>query len=103
MLAEDVVRHLPALPPTFPHHVPAAEVEQDPASFGESERGRVLGAVPHVVQLFSGTVFDNVTLGDPLVSQEDVHEAATFGGADVFIRALPQGFRMRLSGTASGA
>ena len=36
----------------------------DPARLTEAERNRVLGVVPQVVLLFSGTVFDNLTLGD---------------------------------------
>src|SRR5262249_14723318 len=41
----------------------------DPASLGDGERRRVLGVVPQIVQLFSGTVFENLTLGDPGVAE----------------------------------
>jgi len=75
----------------------------DPASLGDEERRRVLGVVPQIVQLFSGTVFENLTLGDPRVAEADVYEATAIAGADAFIRALPQGYRTRLSGSASGA
>jgi len=76
---------------------------EDPASLGDGRRRRVLGVVPQVVQLFSGTVFDNLTLGDAGVAETDVHEAAAIAGADAFIRALPHGYRTRLSGSVSGA
>jgi ATP-binding cassette subfamily B protein len=63
----------------------------DPARLTEAERNRVLGVVPQVVLLFSGTVFDNLTLGDGSVAEDAVYEAAAIAGADAFIRALPQG------------
>src|SRR6185369_10722791 len=74
----------------------------DPARLTEAERNRVLGVVPQVVLLFSGTVFDNLTLGDGSVAEDAVYEAATIAGADSFIRALPQGYRTLLSGSGSG-
>ena len=76
---------------------------QDPAQLTEEQRSRVLGVVPQVVQLFSGTVFDNLILGDSSIPEETVYEAARIAGADSFIRALPQGYRTLLSGSGSGA
>jgi ATP-binding cassette, subfamily B, multidrug efflux pump len=75
---------------------------RDPRTLEESERRRVLGVVPQVVQLFSGTVFENLTFGDGSVSEEAVLEAARIAGADAFIRALPQGYRTLLSGGGRG-
>jgi ATP-binding cassette, subfamily B, multidrug efflux pump len=75
---------------------------RDPARLTEAERSRVLGVVPQVVLLFSGTVFDNLTLGDASVTEDAVYDAATIAGADAFIRALPQGYRTLLSGGGSG-
>jgi len=74
----------------------------DPARLTEAERNRVLGVVPQAVLLFSGTVFDNLTLGDGSVAEDAVYEAAAIAGADAFIRALPDGYRTRLSGGGSG-
>lgn len=76
---------------------------RDPARLAEAERSRVLGVVPQNVQLFSGTVFDNLTLGETSVTEEAVHEAAAVAGADTFIQALPQGYRTLLSGGGGGA
>jgi len=76
---------------------------RDPAGLAETERSRVLGVVPQVVQLFSGTVFENLTLGDSSIPEEAVYEAATIAGADPFIRMLGQGYHTRLSGSGSGA
>ena len=75
---------------------------RDPTRLGEAERNRVLGVVPQVVQLFSGTVFDNLTLGDSSIAEDAACEAAAVAGADSFIRALPQGYRTLLSGSGSG-
>src|SRR5262249_46355749 len=74
----------------------------DPARLGETERRRVLGVVPQVVQLFSGTVFDNLTLGDASIPESAVREAARIAGADSFIRALPDGYLTPLSGSGGG-
>jgi ATP-binding cassette subfamily B protein len=76
---------------------------RDPARLDEAERSGVLGVVPQVVQLFSGTVFDNLTLGDPSVAEDAVVDAAAIAGADSFIRALPWGYRTILSGGGGGA
>ncbi len=75
----------------------------DPRTLEESQRPQVLGVVPQVVQLFSGTVLENLTLGNPSVPEEAVLEAARIAGADAFIRALPQGYQTLLSGGVGGA
>lgn len=74
----------------------------DPRGLTEAERRRMMGAVPQVVQLFSGTVFDNLTLGDVSVRDDAVFEAARIAGADPFIRALPQGYQTLLNGGGGG-
>lgn len=42
--------------------------------------------------LFEGTVAENIRLGDPTATDEQVHEAARTVGAYDFIMSLPQGF-----------
>ncbi len=64
----------------------------DPTVLPDNERRRTLGVVLQVVQLFRGTVFDNLTLGDGSVSREAVQRAAAIAGANAFIQALPQGY-----------
>ncbi|HEX2184656.1 MAG TPA: ABC transporter ATP-binding protein, partial [Chloroflexota bacterium] len=64
----------------------------DPASLTDEERRRAVGVVLQAVQLFRGTVFDNLTLGDGAVSREAVRRAAAVAGAAAFIEALPQGY-----------
>jgi ATP-binding cassette subfamily B protein len=75
---------------------------QDPRALDADQRRRLLGAVPQVVQLFSGTILDNLTLFDETVSREEVERAARLTGADAFIRALPDGYDTPLSGAGRG-
>lgn len=64
----------------------------DPRLLSNEERRRVVGVVPQMVQLFSGTILDNLTLGDGSVPREAVERAAQVTGADSFIVALPRGY-----------
>ena len=64
----------------------------DPTGLTDEERRCALGVVLQVVQLFRGTVCDNLTLGERSVSRDAVQRAATIAGADAFIQALPQGY-----------
>src|SRR5215813_11164005 len=64
----------------------------DPTALTDAERRRAMGVVLQVVQLFRGTVCDNLTLGETSVPREAVQRAAVIAGADAFIEALPQGY-----------
>jgi ATP-binding cassette subfamily B protein len=75
---------------------------RDPSCLDESERRGILGVVPQVVQLFSGTVLDNVTLGDRSISEAAVFEAAAIAGVDAFVRTLPAGYQTLLGHSADG-
>jgi ATP-binding cassette subfamily B protein len=75
---------------------------RDPALLEESERGELVGVVPQVVLLFSGSILENLTLGDPTVSQAAVIDAARITGADAFVRALANGYHTVL-GSDGGA
>jgi ATP-binding cassette subfamily B protein len=68
----------------------------DPTALTDEERRCAMGVVQQVVQLFRGTVFDNLTLADASVPREAVQRAAAIAGADAFIQALPQGYETRL-------
>jgi ATP-binding cassette subfamily B protein len=52
--------------------------------------------------LFSGTVADNISLGDSRVSPEAVRRAATRVQADRFISRLPDGYETRLKERGAG-
>ncbi len=64
----------------------------DPTLLTEEERRRQVGVVLQVVQLFRGTVLDNLTLGDGSVSRDAILRAAIITGAHSFIQELPQGY-----------
>jgi ATP-binding cassette, subfamily B, multidrug efflux pump len=64
----------------------------DPRQLNESERRNVIGVVPQAVQLFSGTVLNNLTLGDDQVQFEAVERAVRIAGVKSFIHGLPSGY-----------
>lgn len=76
---------------------------RDPRNLPEAERCRIMGVVPQLVQLFTGSVLDNLTLGDPGAPREAVLHAATVSGADAFIRGLPAGYDTPIAGSGRGA
>ena len=57
-----------------------------------AELRRQVGLVLQDVFLFSGSVGENMTLGDPDVGRQRVEEAARLVGADRFIERLPEGY-----------
>ncbi len=60
---------------------------RDPAMLEESERRELVGVVPQMVQLFSGTVLENLTLGDASVPEAAVLERPGSRGRRVHPRA----------------
>jgi len=74
----------------------------DPRALSDDERRSVVGVVPQTVQLFSGTMLDNLTLGDASVPREQAERAAQMTTADRFVSALPQGYDTPLSGVGRG-
>jgi ATP-binding cassette, subfamily B, bacterial HlyB/CyaB len=61
-----------------------------------------LGVVPQEVQLFSGTVADNIAMATPGKDPERVVAVAKFVGAHDFIQRLPQGYDTVLGERGSG-
>jgi ATP-binding cassette, subfamily B, multidrug efflux pump len=57
-----------------------------------SEVRQKIGVVLQDFHIFSGTVLDNIALGDPNVDRETAIAAAKRVNADAFIRQLPQGY-----------
>lgn len=74
----------------------------DPYRLSDTQRRSVVGMVPQVVQLFSGTVWENLTLGDLRVSRQAVKRAAKMAGVDRFVTSLPEGYDTLLSGVGGG-
>lgn len=63
---------------------------------------RSLGVVLQDVNLFTGTVMDNIRYGRPDATDEECIAAACLANADGFIRMLPKGYETVLSGDGSG-
>lgn len=66
------------------------------------------GAVTMLTQdgfLFAGSVADNIRIGKPAATMDEIEAAATAVGADAFIRALPDGYQtdVRKRGTRLSA
>jgi len=69
----------------------------------ESLRSQI-GVVLQDVYLFSGSIFENITLRDPSITMEEVVSAAKLIGIDSFIQELPGGYHydvMERGGTLS--
>jgi ATP-binding cassette subfamily B multidrug efflux pump len=75
---------------------------RDPRAFSADERRATLGFVSQRVNLFSGTVYDNLALGDETLARELVQQAATIAGADPFIRTVPHGYDTILAADTHG-
>lgn len=63
---------------------------------------RSLGVVLQDVNLFTGTVMDNLRYGKPDATDEECIAAAKLANADGFIRMLPEGYNTVLTGGGSG-
>jgi len=53
---------------------------------------RRIGVVLQDFHIFSGSVYDNIALGNPAVTRADAMRAAKLVHADAFISTLPQGY-----------
>ena len=62
---------------------------------------RSLGVVLQDVNLFTGTVMDNIRYGKLDATDEECIKAAELAGADDFIRRLPDGYNTMLTGNGS--
>lgn len=63
---------------------------------------RSLGVVLQDVNLFTGTVMDNIRYGRPDATDEECIAAAKLANADGFINMLPDGYNTLLEGDGSG-
>ena len=65
---------------------------RDASRIADEEKRRLFGYVEQNFRLVPGSVLDQITLFDPLISQKAAMEAASLVGLDSAIEALPQGF-----------
>ncbi len=63
---------------------------------------RSMGVVLQDVNLFTGTVMENIRYGNLDATDEECIAAAKLTGADSFVRMLPQGYNTMLEGDGSG-
>ena len=63
---------------------------------------RQLGVVPQEIQLFAGSVRDNIAMGAQVTDPERVVAAAKFVGAHEFIQRLPKGYDTVLNERGGG-
>ena len=63
---------------------------------------RSMGVVLQDVNLFTGTVMENLRYGRPDATDEECIAAAQLADADSFIRMLPEGYNTVLEGDGSG-
>ncbi len=63
---------------------------------------RSIGVVLQDVNLFTGTVMDNIRYGNLKATDEECVAAAKLANADGFIRMLPKGYATVLTGNGSG-
>jgi len=55
-----------------------------------------IGVVDQDTFLFGGTIWENISLGHPEASSDDVRQAAKLAGADQFIQQLPMGYETQI-------
>ena len=75
----------------------------DPCAMSDAQRRERLGVVPQTLQLFGGSVLENLTMGDSSVTRAAVETAAMATGAHAIIQALLQGYDTPLRAGDGGA
>jgi ATP-binding cassette subfamily B multidrug efflux pump len=74
----------------------------DIREYSLSSLRRLFAIVQQDFFLFTGTVEQNISLGDPAITPEAVHEAATRVQADRFIQRLPDGYASQVRERGAG-
>ncbi|MDZ8108726.1 MAG: peptidase domain-containing ABC transporter [Nostoc sp. DedQUE12a] len=69
---------------------------QDITSISLSSLRQQVGVVDQDTFLFGGTIRENISLGHPGASLEEVIQAAKLAGADEFIKKLPMGYETQI-------
>ncbi len=96
-----IIQLIAGLYPTWEGAVTVAG--RDPRTLSDTERRGMVAVVPQQVQLFTGTVRENLTLGDLTVTQAAIERAVALAGASALVETLPQGYDTLLRGTGRGA
>ena len=64
----------------------------DVSAISDRERRRCIGCVEQHFSRVPGTVLDQITLGDPQITEEMAKNAARLAGIDVAVQSLPEGY-----------
>jgi ATP-binding cassette subfamily B protein len=64
---------------------------KNPATLTSAERRHVIGVVPQAVYVARATVAENISLGDPVITREQIVDVCRRMGLDAAIDALPLG------------
>ncbi len=62
-----------------------------------AELRRFINYVPQDIQLFKGTVWDNISMRAPFIEDQYILQAARIAGVDEFIRQHPSGYDLDIS------
>jgi ATP-binding cassette subfamily B multidrug efflux pump len=73
-----------------------------PPDIPEDERRRVVGVVPQHVQLFSGTLRDNLTLGDDAIGDDAIGRVVAITGLEALATSLPDGLDSVMAAAGGG-
>lgn len=73
-----------------------------PRDIPEDERRRAVGMVPQHVQLFSGTLRDNLTLGDDAIGDEAIGRVVAITGLEGLVTSLPDGLDSVMAASGGG-
>ena len=68
----------------------------DIRNFRKSDLREAIAVVPQMPALFTGTIADNIRIGRPNASGEEVRQAARRAHADAFIRQQPDGYETQV-------
>ena len=60
--------------------------------WSRADSGRWIGYLPQTVELFAGTIGQNIARFDPEATSPEILKAARMAGVDSLIRAMPDGF-----------
>lgn len=74
----------------------------DPRTLSDDDRRAAIGVVPQSLQLFGGTVRENLTFFDSSIADDRVWRALALTGIDDVFRRLPSGLGTRLAGQGRG-
>lgn len=76
--------------------------DTDIRQFDPSDLRRHVGAMLQDTQLFSGTIRENIAIGHPDATDEEILQAAQTAGVHDFVGHLPSGYDLRISEKGEG-